>query len=168
MLAVGREAFGEEKGPEIESLVSELLIDPTARPLLSLLAVDGGRPVGHVLFTKARIADNDRSRSASILAPLAVRPDDQGRGVGRQLVNEGMKMMAESGGDLLFVLGHPEYYPRFGFKPAGALGFDAPYPIPEEHADAWMVCELRAGSLGSVRGKVMVADVLNRPEHWRE
>jgi predicted N-acetyltransferase YhbS len=72
------------------------------------------------------------------------------------------------GVELVFVLGHPGYYPRFGFKPAGVLGFEAPYPIPEKHADAWMVRELRAGIIGSVRGKVVCADTLSRPEYWRE
>jgi putative acetyltransferase len=61
-----------------------------------------------------------------------------------------------------------EYYPRFGFKPAGSLGFEAPYPIPDEHANAWMVQELHPGVIGNVSGNLICADVLNQPEHWRE
>ena len=76
--------------------------------------------------------------------------------------------MSESGVELVFVLGHPEYYPRHGFTPAGALGFEAPYPIPDEHAEAWMVQELRPGVIGSVCGRVICADMLNKPEHWHE
>jgi putative acetyltransferase len=76
--------------------------------------------------------------------------------------------LSESGVDLVFVLGYPEYYLRHGFKTAGILSFDAPYPIPEEHADAWMVQELRSGVIGSVSGKVQCSDVLNQPEHWHE
>ncbi len=49
-----------------------------------------------------------------------------------------------------------------------ALGFEATHPIPDQHADAWMVLELRPGIIDSVSGKVICADVLNRPEHWRE
>ncbi len=90
------------------------------------------------------------------------------QGVGGQLIKEGLKLLSESGVELVFVLGHPEYYPRHGFKPAGALGFEAPYPIPDEHANAWMVQELRPGVIGSVSGKIICADVLNHPEHWRE
>ena len=103
-----------------------------------------------------------------ILAPLAVIPDKQSRGVGGRLIREGLRLLSESGVELVFVLGHPEYYPRHGFKPAGALGFEAPYSIPDEHADAWMVQELCPGVIGRVSGKVMCADVLNQPEHWRE
>ncbi len=76
--------------------------------------------------------------------------------------------MSESGVELVFVLGHPDYYPRHGFKPAGALGFEAPYPIPDKNANAWMVQELRTGAIDSVSGKVICADALNQPEHWRE
>jgi putative acetyltransferase len=76
--------------------------------------------------------------------------------------------LSESGVELVFVLGHPDYYPRYGFKPAGVLGYEAPYPIPDEQADAWMVQELRPGVIDSVSGKVICADVMNQPEHWRE
>ncbi len=65
------------------------------------------------------------------------------------------------------MLGHPEYYPPYGFKPAGHLGFEAPYPIPDEHAGAWMVQTLRSGVIGTVSGKVICADALNKLEHWR-
>ena len=69
---------------------------------------------------------------------------------------------------MVFVLGHPMYYPKHGFCVAGKHGFDAPYPIPDEHADAWMIQELRSGVIGSVRGRVQCSDVLNQPQHWRE
>ena len=168
VLDVETQAFGNEKGPEIVGLVNGLLVDPTAMPLLSLLAVNDDQAIGHILFTKARITYSKESMSAAILAPLAVLPDAQCQGVGGQLIEEGLRLLSESGVELVFVLGHPDYYPRHGFKPAGALGFEAPYPIPDEHANAWMVQELRPGVIGSVSGKVICADVLNQPEHWRE
>lgn len=168
VLDVETQAFGREKGPEIADLVNGLLVDPTAMPLLSLMAVNNDRAIGHILFTKARITYSKGPISAAILAPLAVVPDAQCQGVGGQLIEEGLRLLSESGVKLVFVLGHPDYYPRHGFKPAGALGFEAPYPIPDEHANAWMVQELRPGVIGSVSGKVLCADVLNQPEHWRE
>jgi putative acetyltransferase len=70
--------------------------------------------------------------------------------------------------DLVFVLGHPAYYPRFGFSPAGARGLDAPYPIPQKNAEAWMVRELRPGVIGDCSGRVICADALADPEYWRE
>jgi len=168
ILLVEKAAFGNENGQKIADLVEGLLGDPSAKPILSLIALKDNQAIGHILFTKAQIIDSNHSISAVILAPLAVTPAAQSQGVGGQLINEGLKHLSESGVDLVFVLGHPEYYPRHGFKTAAILGFDAPYPIPEEHADAWMVQELRSGVIGSVSGKVQCSDVLNQPEHWHE
>ena len=165
VLRVESRAFGQDEESE---LVRGLLNDPSAAPLLSLLAINDKQAVGHILFTRVGLAGAQEPVSASILAPLAVIPESQRRGVGGKLIEEGLRILSEMGVELVFVLGHPGYYPRFGFKPAGVLGFEAPYPIPEKHADAWMVRELRAGIIGSVRGKVVCADTLSRPEYWRE
>ena len=168
ILEIHKAAFGEEKGPEIASLVRDLFTDKTAMPVLSLVAEEDNRLVGHVLYTKVNIVQTEAPVSAQILAPLAVLPGSQKSGVGSRLVNEGLEQLKKSGVELVFVLGHPEYYPRCGFTPAGALGFEAPYPIPEEHAAAWMVQELRPGVIGSVKGKVQCSEVLDQPQHWRE
>lgn len=168
VLSVETQAFGDEHGPEIAKLVSELLNDPTAKPILSLLAVDNNQAIGHILFTNASITDSEKPISASILAPLAILPDAQNQGIGGKLIKEGIKLLSKSGTDLVFVLGHPDYYPRYGFKPAGALGFEAPYPIPEKNAGAWMVQELHPAVIGKVAGRVICADVMNKPEYWRE
>jgi putative acetyltransferase len=168
VLQVEGQAFEDDEGPEIVDLVKGLLSDPSAMPLLSLLAEDDERTVGHILFTKARFTNYIDSVSAVILAPLAVTPSAKSQGIGGQLIKEGLRRLSESGVELVFVLGHPEYYPRHGFKPAGELGFEATYPIPNENADAWMVQELQPGVIDRVNGKVICADVLNHPKHWRE
>ncbi|HMP73760.1 MAG TPA: N-acetyltransferase [Kiritimatiellia bacterium] len=165
---VHQAAFGAQEGNVVADLASALLHDPTASPFISLLAFEEEEPIGHVLFTRGQIAGEGRSMSVQLLAPLAVVPERQGQGAGTQLVRSGLKLLTGSGCDLVFVLGHPEYYPRFGFRPAEQHGFLAPYPIPEKVADAWMVLELRPGILGSLTGSVRCADVLNKPEYWRE
>lgn len=165
VLSIERLAFGYEKEAE---LVRELLHDPSAKPLLSLLALKKGRAVGHILFTSAHLSDSKDAASIVILAPLAIVPDSQKQGIGGKLIEHGLALLSRSGVDLVFVLGHPEYYPRYGFTPAGQIGFEAAYPIPDEHAGAWMVQALRSGVMGTVSGKVICADALNKPEHWRE
>lgn len=160
-------AFADE-GEEIVGLVEDLLEDATAQPAVSLLAELDGTVVGHVLFTKAEVRGPDDSLQAQILAPLAVLPDAQGRGIGRRLVEEGLEMLRASGVELVFVLGHPGYYPRFGFQPAGERGFEAPYEIPEEHAEAWMVLELQAGVIERARGTVRCAAAMDQERYWRE
>ncbi len=161
-------AFSPQEGCTIADLAIALLHDPTATPSLSLLACAGPTPIGHVLFTSVLIWDSDKSPVARILAPLAVIPESQRQGTGTQLVRTGLVTLGESGCELVFVLGHPGYYPRFGFQPAGQLGLSAPYPIPQKNANAWMVLELRQGVIGNIRGTVRCAEALNEPEHWRE
>lgn len=165
---IHRAAFGEEKGSVIADLAIGLLADKTAMPLLSLVAVDQNRLIGHVIYTKVSIAEAEESVSAQILAPLAVLPDAQRTGVGTRLIKEGLEQLRALGVELVFVLGHPDYYPRCGFTPAGELGFEAPYPIPEEHAAAWMVQDLTGETIGRIKGRVQCSEVLSQPEHWRE
>jgi len=165
LLRIEAEAFGHSKE---SNLVNDLLNDYSAKPLLSLIAIDNEEAIGHILFTKVRITGNEDALSAMILAPLAILPGAQGKGVGGELIKDALRKLSKSKVDLVFVLGYPEYYPRFGFKPAGVRGFEAPYPIPAKDASAWMVQELRPGIIGKFTGKIICADTLNEPEHWRE
>jgi predicted N-acetyltransferase YhbS len=163
-----RAAFGHAEGPVIERLVAAMLDDPTAEPVLSLLAEAGGELLGHVLFTAARVVPGADGVTAAILAPLAVRPDGQGLGIGTALARDGLERLRADGVGLVFVLGHIDYYPRLGFRPAGEHGFMAPYPIPDAVADAWMVQELQPGIIGRVAGTVQCCAALDHPGHWIE
>jgi putative acetyltransferase len=165
VLAVEAAAFPTTAEAE---LVAALLDDPSARPVVDLLAEADGRPVGHVLFTAARVCGDGILVPASLLAPLAVVPEAQRRGVGRALIEAGIEALRELDIGLCFVLGHIDYYPRAGFRPALPLGLRAPYEIDPAVADAWMVRETRAGLIGAVRGAVSCADALMHPELWRE
>ena len=162
--AVERAAF-KTKGEA--NLTRDLLADPTAQPTLSLLAYIEDQPVGHILFTKAYIT-NAPEVAASLLAPLAVVPKFQKQGIGGSLIKKGIQLQAQSGIEIVFVLGHPAYYPKYGFTPAAKYGFEPTYPIPTEVADAWMVQALKPNILGTVKGKVMGSNAMNRPENWRE
>jgi putative acetyltransferase len=164
ILYVEREAFNSDKEA---NLTKDMLSDPTAKPLISLLAYVENQPVGHVLFTTGHLSNNPQI-VLSILAPLAVVPKFQRQGVGGSLIKKGLSLLSKANVDLVFVLGHPQYYPKFGFTPAGKLGFEAPYPIPEKDAGAWMVQAFRPNVIRYVTGKVECCDALNKPEHWRE
>ncbi len=164
ILLVERKAFNKDKEAE---LTKDMLFDPTAQPLISLLAYVDYQPAGHILFTAAHLTGN-LGVKVSILAPLAVVPEFQRQGVGAALIKKGLELLWQSGFELVFVLGHPTYYPRSGFISAGKFGFEAFYPIPEKDADAWMVQQLRPGIIGSVSGKVIPCEALKKPEHWRE
>lgn len=168
ILNIHTQAFGKDKGPEISQLVNGLLDDESAKPILSLVAVDNDKLIGHILFTKVVVAGAKNQIIAQILAPLAILPEKQNKGTGEKLINEGLRLLKESGTDLVFVLGHPTYYPRCGFIPANEQGYEAPYPIPEEHTEAWMVQGLIGDVMNKNSGKVQCSRVLNEPQHWRE
>lgn len=164
--ALHESAFGSDEGPAIARLVEDLGRDPTAVPILSLVAGPEGDVAGHVLFTAVRIPEAGRFVRASILAPLAVSPSQQRAGLGGALIRAGLERLRRAGVEMVFVLGDPAYYRRFGFEPAGPRGLVAPHPIPEAHADAWMVQFLQDEPAPDVRGTVICADVLNDPAHW--
>ena len=168
LVQVHTEAFGPEEGPEIAGLVAALLKDPSARPRTSLLACEGERALGHILFTHVALSGHEETVAASLLCPLAVVPEAQSQGVGGKLIKAGLAALKEAGVGLVFVLGHPDYYPRYGFSPAGSAGLYAPYPIAEKNAGAWMVQALRPGLIGQVKGTLSCARALQDPAYWQE
>ena len=167
ILALHRNAFGDEEGPVIANLVKEMLADPTGEPIFSLVAEQENDLVGHVLFTSVTVEPNAQA-SAQILAPLAVTRDRHGQGIGSRLVKDGFEHLRRAGIELIFVLGYPDYYSRFGFAPAGVRGFQAPYPILPKNADAWMVCELSTGTIQHYAGKIRCSKALDHPQYWQE
>lgn len=167
ILVVHRNAFGDDGGPVIANLVEEMFADPTGEPAFSFVAELGGDLVGHLLFTSATLATDDEV-SAQILAPLAVTRAQHGRGIGSRLIKTSFVYLEQASVELVFVLGYPDYYQRFGFTPAGARGFEAPYPILPENAEAWMVAELSSGAIQRCSGIVRCCEALDDPQYWRE
>lgn len=166
ILEVEKQAFGYDKEAK---LVAELLTDKTAEPMVSLLAYHKRQAVGHILYTRAYFAGQREQPMMHILAPLAVVPAYQRQGIGGLLIKSGFQRLREMGSELAFVLGHKEYYPKYGFiSQAGCLGYAAPYPIPDEYADCWMVQPVGELGFHVGKGQIRCADVLNRPEHWRD
>lgn len=160
---VERAAFARD---DEANLVAALLRDPTAQPSLSLLASVNDTAVGHALFTRVVLAGVSTRVPAAILAPLAVVPEWQRQGVGRSLIGHGATVLARAGVQLLFVLGDPGYYTRWGFVPAVPHGLDPPYPVTPE--GAWMVRPLVPDVLDGVAGRVVCASTLSKPEYWHE
>ena len=130
-------AFGAGSGEA--DLVDALRAAQAHVPELCLVAIGSeGELVGHVFFSRARLASG---HEVLALAPMAVLPQWQRRGVGSRMVQDGLQRAARTAFALVVVLGHPEYYPRFGFEPAAGLGLTAPWEVPPE---AWMALRLPA------------------------
>lgn len=118
---------------------------------VSLVADIDGRVVGHILFSEVAIGKNAFSPLTLGLAPMAVLPETQNRGIGSALVWEGLDRCRELGAEVVIVLGHPEFYPRFGFVPCIPKGITYGANVPE---DAFMAVELVPGALGKYSGEV--------------
>ena len=143
--AVNLDAF---EGVEEADLVE--LLRANATPLLSLVAEIDGVIVGHLMCSPVT-ADERSDVGIMGLAPMSVLATHQRQGVGSALVREAIGRCRDEGCDAIVVLGHPSYYPRFGFEPASRFGISSIYPAPDE---AFMAIELRAGALRDVHGIV--------------
>jgi putative acetyltransferase len=137
IVAVTAAAFAD--GDAAVRIVQEL------EPEISLVWVESGEVVGHVMLSRMRMGE----RRPLQLSPLSVAPGWQGRGIGGALARAALRRADEAGEPFVLVVGHPGYYPRFGFEPAAPLGILA----PADYGDAWMVARLSAWD-PSVRGRV--------------
>lgn len=122
-----------------------------ARPYVSSVAVIDEQVVGHILFSPVSVESEGSAFTAMGLAPMAVLPECQNQGIGSRLVREGLKECQRLGEEIVVVLGHPNYYPRFGFMPASLKRLRSEYDVPDE---VFMVAELVPGALKGRRGLV--------------
>jgi putative acetyltransferase len=148
ILEVHLQAFGQDGEAR---LVSALRQDGNINPELSLVAVHGNRIIGHILFCPVAIVSTTAETPAIALAPLAVHQDYQCMGIGAALIEEGIGECQRLGHRIVIVVGHPGYYPRFGFMPAHESGILAPFPCPDE---AFMALPLDSGALDGIGGMV--------------
>jgi len=117
---------------------------------VSQVAEVDGEIVGHILFTRLPIVTTGGTVDALSLAPMAVLPSHQRQGIGTRLVEAGLDACREKGHKIVVVLGHPEFYPRFGFSAELAQPLESPFGGGE----AWMAMELVPGALSGVEGRV--------------
>ena len=118
---------------------------------LSLVAEADNKVVGHILFYPVAIVGSGHRHETLCLGPMALLPEWQRKGIGRRLVEEGLLRAKTTGHLSVVVLGHPEYYPRFGFKKASEFNIKVPFEAPDE---AVMAMELRPEAFKGVIGTV--------------
>jgi putative acetyltransferase len=137
IVALTDAAFGGEE--EALRVVREI------EPEISLVYEADSAIVGHVMLTRMEMGEHRPFQ----LSPLSVAPSHQNRGIGSALTREVLRLADEAGEPLVLVLGHPTYYPRFGFEPAAPLGLES----PRDFGPAWMAVKLTAYD-PAVRGRV--------------
>lgn len=143
---INEQAFGR---PDEAQLVEKLR--DAAAIILSLVAEEEDHLLGHILFSPVLVGEGEDGVAAAALGPMALLPEYQNQGIGGMLVRHGLDTCHQLGHDVVIVLGHPNFYPRFGFRPAPPLGIHYSQPLPE---GVFMVAELRPDALQGIRGVV--------------
>jgi putative acetyltransferase len=141
---VHERAFGRAN----EAVLVDALRDAGAHVVSLVAEDDDGAVVGHIVFSRVAVGDGGGGLG---LGPVAVVPERQGLGLGSLLVRRGLAECRRYGHGVVIVLGHPGFYPRFGFVPASTRGLRSEYNAPD---DAFLVVELVPGALGAARGLV--------------
>lgn len=143
---VNEQAFGQRAEADLVDALRQ-----RDELLVSLVAIEDEQVVGHILFSPVTVQSDGASWGAMGLGPMAVLPEHQGKGIGSQLVEAGLEECRKARHKVVVVLGHPEFYPRFGFAPSKPLGIRWEKDVPEE---VFMVTELREGALAERGGVV--------------
>lgn len=132
-------------------LVSRLRKSDVFIPELSLIAENNSEILGHIMLTKLSINNNTNKYGSLALAPVSVLPEYQNKGIGSKLITESIKIAKKLGYKSIIVLGHENYYPKFGFRPASKWGIKPPFEVNDE---VFMALELEDYSLFGVSGNV--------------
>ena len=144
---VNRRAFEQERESNI---VDALRANGGA--LLSLVATIHDQVIGHVMYSRVSVGD---MVNGAALGPMAVLPEHQRQGIGTRLIDTGNQKIKDAGYPFIIVVGHAEYYPRFGFRPAGKYGIKCEWDVPEE---VFMVLMLDAAKMQGVAGLAKYRD----------
>lgn len=143
------QAFGQ---PDEAALVERLRTVPET---ISMVAELNASIVGHIMFSRVQLIDQNAQQDAiklTGLAPMAVSPTHQRRGIGKALIEAGIKHCQDAGYQACVLLGHPDYYPKFGFRPAlSNYGIQSTYKVPDE---AFMAIELIPNGLRNKQGTI--------------
>lgn len=152
---VVKQAFAdaEQSDQSEHKLVSRLRQSEAFVPELSMVAVNkiNNEILGHILLSKIMIANGNQKVEALALAPVSVLPEYQNKGVGKLLIQKALEKAKKLGFCSVTVLGHPAYYPKFGFQKSSFWQIKAPFEVPEE---ALMTIELQEGSLDNISGVI--------------
>jgi putative acetyltransferase len=141
---VNKRAFGQTQEADIVDEIRDKCSD-----LVSLVAVMQNHVVGHILFSPATVESKNRTVGGMGLAPMAVLPEYQRQGIGSELIRTGIAQLKARRCPFVIVLGHAEYYPRFGFEPASRHGIRSECEVPD---DAFMILVLNESGMHGISG----------------
>ena len=157
------QAFSDDEKEIVASLASNLLNEETTPPTLSLVTEIEGSLAGHIVFSPVT-PDTATDLRGYILAPLAVRPEYQLRGIGSKLIESGIEHLKKNGIDVIFVYGDPAYYARFGFQSETAIKYIPPYEL--EYPSGWLAIAFNETGRINESVKISCVGPLLNPKLW--
>jgi putative acetyltransferase len=156
------QAFDNSEAELVSDFAINLLQEKSIVNIISLVAINNHKIIAHVAFSPVFL-DNNNEHFAYILAPLAVLPTYQNKGVGSTIVKQGLDIISSLGAFIIFVYGDPQYYSRFGFKTDLAQHFTPPYPL--QYPEGWQAMTLNS-TVFPEGGKFQCVNSLNHPQLW--
>lgn len=159
------ETFSESdsaaEGAMVGRLARDLISTTAPDDLYGFVARDDQRLIACILLSRLRFESGVK---AFILAPVAVRTDYHGKGIGQRLIRFGLDALTRDGVELVVTYGDPAFYSKVGFHAVTEASIPAPHPLRQP--EGWQAQSLSGGTLGPIAGRVACADALNKPEYW--
>jgi putative acetyltransferase len=152
---------GEAEGRLIGALVGDLINGTDSRDRRCFVATDNDQILGGIVFSRINF---ESGTDAFILAPVAVRPDAQGRGIGQRLIRFGLEALAQEGVELVITYGDPRFYAKVGFAPTTAAVI--PPPLPLQHPEGWLAQSLTGQEVEPIQGPSSCVAALSNPHFW--
>ena len=147
------QAFGRDAEANLVNILRE-----SGFPYISLIALKDDLLLGHIFFTPVELTEYEHRLNIMGLGPMAVKPEYQKKGIGSMLIKAGLEECKKNGCHAVVVLGHPDYYPKFGFNPSAIYNIKCEYDVPSE---AFMVLELTKGVLKGKSGIIKYNNAFN-------
>ena len=152
---------GQSEGEIIGRLVSNFMSRTGKSDYYGFVATEADLVVGGIFFSRLAFEDGP---NAFILAPVAVRTDFQGRGIGQQLIRFGLDALSKAGVELAVTYGDPGFYSKAGFQVVTEAVI--PPPLTLQHPEGWLAQSLKGDGIQPIKGKSSCVEALNKPEYW--
>lgn len=152
---------GQSEGILIGNLAYELMTETDKKDLYGFVAVEREKIIGCIFFSRLTF---ESDICAFILSPVAVHTDHQGKGVGQQLINYGIKLLKDEGVELVMTYGNPDYYSKTGFRPVKEE--TVPAPLQLTYPEGWLGQSLSGNSVERMAGRSFCVKALSKPEYW--
>ncbi len=155
------ESEGQNEGELIHGLVSDLIVTTNDRDILGFVAVLKDEIVGCIFFSRLTLP---AEKVAFILSPVAIATEQQGKGIGQQLIRYGIEHLSHKNVELVFTYGDPSFYSKVGFQKIGENIVKAPFKLTQP--EGWLAQSLKNGMIDPIRGSSKCVKALNKQEYW--